>query len=89
MKSEEVAQLFRLEPITITGYHGTRLDAVDGILNEGFRPSKNDWDWLGHGIYFWQDAPYRAESWARLWLRRQGYEGPVAVVQPRFGWTDS
>jgi predicted dehydrogenase len=29
-----------------------------------WRPSSNDWDWLGHGIYFWERAPRRALRWA-------------------------
>lgn len=39
------------------GYHGTRLTFAERILAEDFRGSANDWEWLGHGIYFWQDAP--------------------------------
>jgi hypothetical protein len=25
----------------------------------------NEWDWLGHGIYFWEHAPERALRWAQ------------------------
>jgi hypothetical protein len=34
------------------------------ILENGFRASDNDYDWLGTGIYFFQDAPLRAKQWA-------------------------
>ena len=27
-------------------------------------PSKNGWDWLGHGIYFWEQNPKRAWEYA-------------------------
>ncbi|MDF1755641.1 MAG: hypothetical protein P1U89_22825 [Verrucomicrobiales bacterium] len=27
--------------------------------------SVNAYDWLGHGIYFWEDDPRRAYSWAK------------------------
>lgn len=27
--------------------------------------SKNPYDWLGHGIYFWEHGPGRALQWAR------------------------
>ena len=27
-------------------------------------PSRNQYDWLGHGIYFWEQAPERARTWA-------------------------
>ena len=29
-----------------------------------FRPSKNDYDWLGPGIYFWEANPVRAKKFA-------------------------
>ena len=46
------------------GFHGTSVEAARRILAEGFRPSANTPDWLGDGIYFWQDAPLRAQEWA-------------------------
>ena len=41
----------------IVGYHGcTEAFARDLILGKypigEWQPSTNDWDWLGHGIYF-------------------------------------
>ncbi|MEX1103844.1 MAG: hypothetical protein WED87_06325 [Dehalococcoidia bacterium] len=51
-------------PLPVRGYHGTSRAAADDILREGFRPSANSYDWLGTGIYFWQDAPRRAREWA-------------------------
>lgn len=65
------------------GYHGTRLEYAQKILDEDFRPSENSWEWLGHGVYFWQDAPDRAFGWAKEWHSRSGYEGPIAVVAAR------
>ena len=47
------------------GYHGTTTEAAASILQEGFRVSRNEYDWLGDGIYFFQDAPARAWEWAR------------------------
>jgi hypothetical protein len=34
------------------------------IIKDGFRASDNDYDWLGTGVYFFQDAPTRAKHWA-------------------------
>jgi hypothetical protein len=49
----------------VYGYHGTSLENASAILEEGgFHPSANAGDWLGYGIYFWQDAPARALEWA-------------------------
>ena len=47
------------------GYHGTSAAAAESILATGFHASRNRFDWLGDGIYFWQDAPRRALEWAR------------------------
>lgn len=48
---------------------------ADRILAGGFVPSVNEWDWLGHGVYFWQDAPIRAFRWAQERL-----DDPVVVA---------
>jgi hypothetical protein len=51
-------------PIQVFGYHGTSREKANTILSEGFRISDNDYDWLGEGVYFFQDALYRAMQWA-------------------------
>jgi hypothetical protein len=54
---------------TVFGFHGTdppfaaRLIRGDVSLADWF-PSSNEYDWLGHGIYFWEYAPDRARAWA-------------------------
>jgi hypothetical protein len=45
------------------------------VLSEGFKVSKNSYDWLGDGVYFWQDAPRRAAEWARSL-----HGGDIAVI---------
>ncbi len=42
------------------------MDAAIEIMKSGFKPSNNDYDWLGAGVYFWQDAPIRAKQWAQF-----------------------
>lgn len=56
------------------GYHGTSDAAARRILSSGFEISRNDYDWLGDGAYFFQDAPLRALEWAR---QRFGADGAV------------
>lgn len=50
----------------VLGYHG--LDETIGrkIVNGelSLNPSQNNYDWLGHGIYFWEDNVARAKKWA-------------------------
>lgn len=50
----------------VLGYHGTTRDALDAVLaGAPLRVSRNRWDWLGDGIYFWEYGPVRAWEWAR------------------------
>jgi len=54
-----------VSPIQVIGYHGTTLQAAACILRDGFMISRNEYDWLGDGVYFFQDAPARSREWAR------------------------
>lgn len=52
--------------VAIYGYHGTYREAAAAILESGkFIESENEYDWLGMGVYFFQDAPIRAWEFAR------------------------
>ena len=57
------------------GYHGTSVERAERILAGGFQPSRNDYDWLGDGAYFFQDSPSRAWEWAR-----ERFGGDAAVL---------
>jgi len=52
---------------TVIGYHGCDESVVKDVLLRGrtLRPSENDYDWLGRGIYFWEHGPRRAYEWAQ------------------------
>lgn len=55
-------------PGTIYGFHGCdRLvgEAVLASHTRHLKTSSNDYDWLGHGIYFWESSPERALEFAR------------------------
>jgi len=47
----------------VLAYHGTQNNLVGGIIENGFKVSQNQYDWLGDGVYFFQDAPVRAKFW--------------------------
>ena len=53
-------------PFQITGFHSCDkeigLKVLNGELN--LKPSTNPWDWLGEGIYFWEQNPKRALEYA-------------------------
>lgn len=50
----------------VYGYHGCDESVAKRILEgrDPLTPSYNAYDWLGSGIYFWEDAPERAMQWA-------------------------
>ena len=52
------------QPLRVYGYHGTSKRSAQEIIDRGFNLSTNDYDWLGTGVYFFQDAPVRALAWA-------------------------
>ena len=73
-EDEDQTTLIRDERIVV-GYHGTSADRAESVLSSGgFVPSRNDYDWLGHGIYFWEHAPLRAWQWA---TRKYGKDAAV------------
>ena len=53
-------------PQFVLGYHGCDLSLVRQLLNAEtqLKFSRNSYDWLGSGIYFWENAPCRAMDWA-------------------------
>lgn len=66
---------------TIIGYHGcTATTAARIARGEAFSPSNNDYDWLGHGVYFWEHGPDRALRFIRDKLRREKRREKPAVV---------
>jgi hypothetical protein len=47
------------------GFHGCDQSTVDTVLKGGsLKPSVNDYDWLGHGMYFWENNDKRALEFA-------------------------
>ena len=49
------------------GFHGCDRSVADKVLNgeDDLRSSINDYDWLGHGIYFWERDAKRALQFAK------------------------
>ncbi|MDQ0391032.1 hypothetical protein [Labrys monachus] len=57
--------MHRLSTSFILGYHGCdKAVAEDLLAGKPFRPSNNDYDWLGPGIYFWEANPQRGLDFA-------------------------
>lgn len=64
------------QPLRVYGYHGTSKRSAQKIIERGFDFSTNNYDWLGTGVYFFQDAPMRAAAWAK-----ERYPDSPAVIR--------
>ena len=63
------------------GYHGCSTEAAQNILGGSeFLASENDYDWLGPGVYFWENDPIRAFQWASLPWRKIERPSVVGAV---------
>ena len=73
-------------PSFVLGYHGCDKSVADAIFSGAsthLLSSQNEYDWLGHGIYFWESSPERAMDYARQQksraARKSKIEEPAAV----------
>lgn len=55
-------------PNLILAFHGCSRDTYEQVLYNHchLKQSENDYDWLGHGIYFWENGYERAVEWASV-----------------------
>lgn len=65
-------------PNIVIGFHGCDRKVFERILygHEELKPSKNDYDWLGNGVYFWEQNLERAWEWAK-----QGLTNPKLHIE--------
>ena len=54
-------------PNLVLGFHGCSSSTYDSVIlsGEDLKPSDNNYDWLGNGIYFWENSYERAYDWAK------------------------
>ena len=57
----------------VLGFHGCDQSVVDKVQkgNELLIESTNDYDWLGHGVYFWENNKERAFEFAETNSKRR------------------
>ena len=64
----------------VIAYHGCDARVADRLLaGEPFRKSRNDFDWLGEGVYFWEYGYDRALQFAEEQRKRGKVERPAVV----------
>jgi hypothetical protein len=59
--------MYSSKPSYVFGFHGLDEDVAMNILTQKdeFKQSTNDYDWLGNGIYFWENNYERAIQYAK------------------------
>lgn len=64
----------------VVAYHGCDERTRDKVVSgkEHLKKSEKEYDWLGHGIYFWEHGFDRALRWAKA-RQGQGLEKPSVV----------
>ena len=57
----------------VIGFHGCDKSVVDDVVagKTDLLSSTNDYDWLGNGIYFWENSLARAQKWAEQQSTRE------------------
>ena len=70
-------------PSFVLGFHGCDKKIADKVLSGKDRliPSENEYDWLGNGIYFWENSHQRALEYAKL-LRQHPKRSINPVEKP-------
>ncbi|MFA6241458.1 MAG: hypothetical protein WC655_11035 [Candidatus Hydrogenedentales bacterium] len=68
----------------ILGFHGCDRAVGEKVLSgkaQHLSHSENEYDWLGHGVYFWENNPDRALQFARE-LREKPRKGKAPTREP-------
>ena len=66
----------------IFGFHGCDDTVTHDVVNHGIslRESHNSYDWLGHGVYFWENSPERALEYAAYLKENTGRaKNPIII----------
>lgn len=67
--------MYQRLPSWVLGFHGTDEETVNTILNNkavDVQISRNPYDWLGDGAYFWENDPVRALAFAKERMKWKG-----------------
>lgn len=65
----------------LIGFHGCDQKDYDDLLTgkNSFKQSTESFDWLGHGMYFWENNLERAWHWARLKKKAGTLQNPAVI----------
>ncbi len=74
--------MYKHHPTLVLGFHACEHKIGEEILGgtKGFKASENDFDWLGSGMYFWENSPSRAKSYGiELKEKRNKLNNPMVI----------
>jgi len=65
--------MYRFTPVLTLGFHGCDENIRDAVVNGSkmLNYSRNKYDWLGSGIYFWENDYERALDFAQNPLQKR------------------
>jgi hypothetical protein len=66
LKTGNANKVYPSKPGLVIGFHGCDISVRNKVVtgDADLIPSKNSYDWLGHGIYFWENNHSRAIDFA-------------------------
>ncbi|TDW96035.1 hypothetical protein [Dinghuibacter silviterrae] len=70
--------IYSAEPGLLIGFHGCERSICDDIVSgkKQMKASNNSWDWLGDGVYFWQN------NYERAWYYAHHPPGNLKIKKP-------
>jgi hypothetical protein len=73
--------MYSKRPSLVIGFHGCDLSVRDEVVMDQLvmKKSENDYDWLGHGIYFWENNEERALKFANEQATRNKVDEPAVL----------
>lgn len=73
--------MYKHYPSIVFGFHACDQNVAEKLINgpREFKPSENDYDWLGSGMYFWENSLHRAERFAETLVDRGQISDPCVI----------
>jgi len=73
--------MYDIRPNLVLGFHGCEASVRDALLNNPneIKISQEPFDWLGHGMYFWENNYERALRWAWEKRNRGAIKQPAVI----------
>jgi hypothetical protein len=68
-------------PNSIIAFHGCDVNVANKLINQpdDIKISTENYDWLGHGMYFWENNAVRAMEWAEEKKSRRKISTPAVI----------